>query len=139
MKPHVVLDTNVLISGTFWTGASFEILRLVQDETFTLIVSAALIDEYEEVIQRDELLRKPAYSAERVRMVKTLLRLGLFVEPTEQVHAVKADPDDDRFLEAAVAGNAAFVISQDRDLLALQRFRGIRILTPDAFLLLVRA
>lgn len=46
----------------------------------------------------------------------------------------EGDSDDDKFLECAVEGNANFIVSQDSHLLKLKEFRGIRILTPSAFL-----
>ena len=48
--------------------------------------------------------------------------------------SVRRDPDDDRFLEAAVNGRANVVVSGDADLLELNPFRGIAILTPAAYL-----
>lgn len=54
----VVLDTNVLISGTFWTGDSFEILRRIDLKEIMLVLSKELIDEYEETIDSEELIEK---------------------------------------------------------------------------------
>ncbi|MHC3381806.1 PIN domain-containing protein [Haloarcula sp. H-GB5] len=56
-----------------------------------------------------------------------------FVDPDEAITAVEADPDDDKFLEAAVAGNVDYIVSGDRHLLDLDSFRGIDIVEPRAF------
>jgi len=53
--------------------------------------------------------------------------------PTERIRAVEADPFDNLVLEAAVAGNAGAIVSGDREVLALKRFRSIQILTARAF------
>lgn len=62
-----------------------------------------------------------------------MLRYATVVEPREQIR-VCADPDDDRFLEAAVAANADVIVTGDRQLLALNPFRSIGIITPADYL-----
>ncbi|MFC6891009.1 PIN domain-containing protein [Halorubrum trueperi] len=56
-----------------------------------------------------------------------------FVDPKEDVTAVEADPDDDKFLEAAVAGSVDYLVSGDGHLLDLESFRGIDIVEPRTF------
>ena len=58
---------------------------------------------------------------------------SIIVEPKEKIAIVKDDPKDDIFIETAVAGNADFIVSQDKDLLKLKEFRGIMIITPEDF------
>jgi putative PIN family toxin of toxin-antitoxin system len=65
--------------------------------------------------------------------VETLRYFAEFVVPDEEITAVEADPDDDKFLEAAVAGNTDYVVPGDQHLLDLQSFRGIDIVTPREF------
>lgn len=56
-----------------------------------------------------------------------------FIEITESIEKSR-DSDDDKFLELALSGNADVIVSGDDDLLVLHPFRGIPILSPDAFL-----
>ena len=63
-----------------------------------------------------------------------LLQKALFVQPSEQLKIVKEDPDDDKFIEAAIAGRADLIISRDNHLLKLQRYKNIKIITPEEFL-----
>lgn len=65
--------------------------------------------------------------------VGTLRYFAEFVDPEEDITAVADDPDDDIFLEAAVAGNVDYVVSGDQHLLDLESFRGIDIVDPRAF------
>ena len=65
--------------------------------------------------------------------VETLRYFAGFVVHDEEITAVEADPDDDKFLEAAVAGNTDYVVSGDQHLLDLESFRGIDIVTPREF------
>ena len=58
------------------------------------------------------------------------------VEPHESLRVVQDDPDDDKFFECAVAGEAAFLVSRDDAVLAIKHLRGIRVISPEAFLTL---
>ena len=52
----VVLDTNVLVSGTFWTGDSFKILRRIDLKEITFVLSKELLDEYDETIHKEDIV-----------------------------------------------------------------------------------
>jgi len=65
--------------------------------------------------------------------VETIRYFAEFVDPEEDITAVEADPDDDKFLEAAVAGNVDYLVSGDQHLLDLGSFRGIDIVDPRTF------
>lgn len=84
------------------------------------------------------MLARPKFEARlseaaRRRFLRRLALGALVVEPVERVRACR-DPDDDKFLELALAAGAAAIASDDRDLLALDGWRGIRILKPEAAL-----
>lgn len=65
--------------------------------------------------------------------VETIRHFAEFVDPEEEIAAVEADPDDDKFLEAAVAGDVAYLVSGDGHLLDLDSFRGVDIAEPRTF------
>jgi putative PIN family toxin of toxin-antitoxin system len=69
----------------------------------------------------------------------TMRKLGEVVTPTEQLEVVASDPDDDRIIEAAVAGKCQAIVTGDKDLLRLRNFRGITILTAQELLQQERA
>jgi hypothetical protein len=58
----------------------------------------------------------------------------LFTTKTPKITIIKNDPDDDKCIECAVALKADTIISGDREVLAIQEYMGIRILTPQQFL-----
>lgn len=127
-----VLDTNVLISGVISTGVTHEVLVHGFRDEYEIIVSVATLTEFRETLLKyrgkfhmDE--------ADVQQEVETVRYFAEFVDPEESISAVKDDPDDDKFLEAAVAGNVDFVVSGDRHLLDLGSFRGIEILDPRTF------
>jgi len=128
-----VLDTNVLVSGTFWKGASFRILERVFLGDIVLVLSQEILDEYSAVLEYADIRRKVASYAERLLATQKLLLHAELITPYVRFSVVKDDPDDDKFLEVAV-GNAEYIISQDKHLLRLGEFKGVVILTPDEFL-----
>ena len=127
---RIVCDTNVLVSGILFGGHARQILRQITRGAFTNCITRALLDEAEEVLTRP----KFGLDRERAAAIADLFRDSFdIVESTRRVRAVKADPDDDRVLEAAEAGRATFLVSGDKHLLDLATWRGIRIVSPAAF------
>jgi putative PIN family toxin of toxin-antitoxin system len=132
---RVVLDTNVLISATFWTGASFRVLKLIEQGKVNLILSKAILQEYDKIVHSDEIIHKAAYQQQRIASVQKVLQLAILVEPKEQLNIIKDDPDDDKFLEAAAEGAADYLVTQDKKhILPLKEFRKTKIITPEEFL-----
>lgn len=130
----VTLDTNVLVSGTFWTGYSFTILNLIDKNKLRNITSKEIIKEYYEVINSDEIIDK--IKDKRLRLLKIahkVINNSEIVEPSLKIDIIKGDPDDNKILECAIAGNVDCIISNDKHLLKLKKFRNIPILTPDDF------
>ena len=129
---RAVLDTNVLISSVISTGVPHEIVVKGFSSEYQIVVSVATLTEF-----RDTLLKYP----EKFQMdegdvqqeVETIRYFAEFVDPDEEITAVEDDPDDDKFLEAAVAGNVDYIVSGDRHLLDLDSFQGIEIVEPRAF------
>ncbi len=97
-----------------------------------MLVSADAIAELNDVLGREKFARYVS-EEERARFLQSLLLEARLVEIREKVQACR-DPKDDKFLELAVNGEANCIVSRDEDLLSLDQFRGIPILTPDRFL-----
>lgn len=131
--PRVVLDTNVLVSGLCFGGPPAGILRPALSGKFELFTSSLLIDEFRRVMN----LKFPH---RQEQIAETLNELALLWEVVStQGHpalsVIAEDPDDDRVLECAVAAQADVIVSGDKHLLGLERYRGIDILAPSRFLL----
>jgi putative PIN family toxin of toxin-antitoxin system len=127
----VVIDTNVFVSS-FLGGNPRRIIDLWRNEEITLCLSKDILDEYVEVIQRVGL----AGEAEMQELL-SLFAKGfnlLFTAKTPKIRVVKNDPDDDKFIEGAVALKAEVIITGDKELTALGKYRGIKIQTPQQFL-----
>jgi len=138
---RVVLDTNVIVSRYLSPhGPPARVLERWEREDFELLVSAAILAEYEEVLGYERLRRRHGMNAEWIgQTVGRIRRSATLVVPTETLAVVEEDPDDDKFLECGVAGGAEIIVSGDDHLLKLRTFRGIQILSPTAFLAVLDA
>jgi putative PIN family toxin of toxin-antitoxin system len=97
-----------------------------------LLLSTEAIEEIADVLGRPKFDRYVT-PEEREHFLARLIHEAQLTEPQERIHVCR-DPKDNRWLELAVAGDAQQVISGDNDLLALQQFRSIPIVTPTQFL-----
>jgi len=132
---RVVIDTNVLVSSVFG-GKPNEVVKLWRDQQLVLCLSDEIVAEYLEVLARFGDVRQ-----ELLEFLATLSQSqnAVFVVPGDHIQVVVADPEDDKFLECAVAAGAQAIVSGDRHLLDLGQFRGILIMAPAAFLAWFRA
>ncbi len=126
----VVVDTNIFISS-FFGGYPKKVIDLWKNGEITLCLSNAIVDEYMEVLGRMGLVGE-----KELNELLYLFRNGLHCIFTTKTPKLKisVDPDDDKFIEAAAALNAAYIVSGDKDLLEIIKYAGIPILKPRAFI-----
>ncbi len=135
----ITVDTNVLVSATFWSGASYQIIQLVESHKVELILSPSILEEFSEVLDYPEIQEKITGKNLEMKMtVAKIKELATIVHPSEKLNVVKDDPDDDNIIECAVAGKVDYIISQDKHLLNLKSYAGIKIITPEELLKMVR-
>ncbi len=131
-KYRFVFDTNVLVSALLTPKGHSRQAFTKADHNGVILLSSETFAEVEQVIYRER-FDKYVTNAERTRFLSDLLEKAALIPITESI-TVCRDPDDDKFLELAVSGNADYLVSGDHDLLALHPFRAIPILRPAAFL-----
>lgn len=133
-RPRIVLDTNVLVSALLFGGPPREILNLIVVGAVDCSLSSSILDELEDVLQRPKF---GVPSREARALVEILSVLCTVVSPSEQISVVRADPDDNRILECALAAGADVIVSGDAHLHELAVYEGIRIVNPSEFLSVV--
>lgn len=127
----VVIDTNIFVSS-FFGGNPRKIIDLWKNEKITLCLSSAILDEYIDVLRRIGMKGES-----ELEELLSLFSRGfniLFTTKTPKIRIIKNDPDDDKFIECAVALKADAVITGDGEVLAVKEYTGIKILTPQQFL-----
>lgn len=129
---RVVVDTNVFISS-FFGGNPRKIIDLWKSGGITLCLSKPIVDEYIEVLRR--------LGLQNEKEIEELLNLFahgfhvVFTAKTPELHIVEKDPDDNMFLECAVALKAGFVITGDKALKEIREYMNIKIISPREFLI----
>ncbi len=127
----IVVDTNVLLSGIFWRGSPRKILDLWAQKKVNLVVSVEILTEYTRVIesfadQKDDVILR--------RHWIDFIVNNVVIVKTRKTSFECRDPDDKKFIDCAIAGKAACLITGDKDLLCLKDDIGITILKPNDFL-----
>jgi uncharacterized protein len=131
-RQRIVVDTNTLISRLLLPDSTpAQAVRKAVDSG-QLLVSEATMLELMEVLGRPKFDRYVSIE-DRRSFFQLLIRIAELVPINYVVHACR-DQKDDKFLELAVNGQAKTVITGDADLLALDPFQGIAILTPSEYL-----
>ncbi len=126
-----VIDTHVFVSS-FFGGNSRKIIDLWKNEEIVLCLSKDILDEYLEVLQRIGL--KDESEIEELLFLFSKGFNILFTSKTAKIRVVKEHPDDDKFIECAVALKAEMIVTGDKALKAMGNSMGIRILNPLEFL-----
>ena len=127
----VVIDTNIFVSS-FFGGNPWRIIDLWKKGKIILCLSKDILDEYTDVLQRIGLGGEG-----EIGELLSLFAKGfniVFTTRTPKIRAVKDDPDDDKFIECAVALKAEAIVTGDKALKTMGEYMGIKILTPQQFL-----
>jgi hypothetical protein len=128
---RIVVDTNVFVSS-FFGGTPRRVIDLWKSGKVTVCLSPGIMDEYVEVLVRLGIARD-----KEIRELLGLFAQGfhcIFAGTTPKIRAVREDPDDDKFIECAVALEADCIVSGDKALLAVKNYMGIEIMNPRDFL-----
>lgn len=126
---RVVIDTNVVISGTFFGGRPRQVLEAVVDGRVDAFATTEIVGEYQEVIE--EMIDRRQGHLRRDVLAPFEAALS-FVEPRTRVQVCR-DPDDDKFIGCAVDAHAARIVSGDKDLLTIGSYAGVTIVTAAKF------
>jgi putative PIN family toxin of toxin-antitoxin system len=132
---YAVVDTSVLIRYLIKPSAAVRELievRWLGDEVH-MVTAPELIQELEEVLARDyiQALIQPE---EGQALLDAVRRKAEILPSLGTVPVYTRDPKDDKFVACALAGNAGYVITLDKDILALRALGDMRMVTPDEFL-----
>lgn len=125
----IVVDTNVLISGVFFGGFPRKILSSIVNNRITACATAEIINEYEEIVQ--EMIERKQGHINRA-ILTPLISVMEIIEPVSRIELCR-DPDDNKFLECAKDSRALYIVSGDRDLLVIEKYENIQIVTAKEF------
>ncbi len=140
---RVVLDTNVIISAILSKKSKpGRILEMAIQGKFLLVMSPNIWKEAERVFQYPKIakeLKQRDISLKEIKSFLSILKdISMTVPGDITVEAVAEDPMDNPIIACAHEGEADFIISGDHHLIALQEYKGIRIISPETFLGIIR-
>lgn len=132
MSKRFVVDNNILVSALLVkNSAPFQVISKIEKRGVILYSEETLL-ELNQVLSRKKFIKYFAIEEKQAFIFKLLEKAEL-VEIEESINICR-DPKDDKFLELAVSGKADFIITGDQDLLVLNPFRNIEIITANDFL-----
>lgn len=130
IKPRVVLDTNIYLSGIIFGGNCRHILDLMIKKKIKVVISPAILLEiYQKLKQKFKWSQNQIFT-----VIKTLIKSTKTVQIKVKIRAVKIDKSDDKIIEAAAAGWAKYIVSGDQHLLKIKQYQKIKIVKPTEFL-----
>ena len=132
----VVLDTSVLISALLFRGELSKLVELWQKRKIMPVISKDTFQELRSVLEYP----KFSLSQEEINKIieDEILPYFEVVEVTKEIKGVCRDPADDKFISCALSASAGYIVSSDKDLCELNRYRSVRIIAPSDFLKIVK-
>ena len=125
----IVIDTNILVSAVYFGGYPGKIVEAVIDGSLDSFASEEVIEEYHMIVEGFRERKAGHFNRELFLSYMDIVKT---IEP-EEVIEICRDPDDNKFLECASAAKAMYIVSGDKDLLVLTRYKDIEIITAKAF------
>lgn len=134
--PKIIIDCSTFLSGIFYLGKPHQVLLTWGRSDTDLFITDEIYREYQEkVISVAERMKKNP--SEAIWWFKLIDKTAIFIKSAKLPPAVCRDQNDVKYLEAAVAAEADYLIASDKDLLVLKRFGKTKIVSPARFLTLV--
>lgn len=129
MPERAVFDTNIWISGLLWRGKPYQSLLIARSGLVQLIYCPEMTAEL------SRKLREPfGFSENQIQAVLyDLQRFATRINVPRRLHGITTDPDDDIFIECALAGKAKLIVSGDHHLLTLKGYQDVQIINAFEF------
>ena len=126
----IIIDTNVFISGIFFSGPPYQILKEWHAGRIEVVISPGILEEYLEVGKE---LAKQFPKINFARKVESLLVKAVLINAPALPEQICSDADDDKFLACALACGGKIIVSGDKHLLKISGYQGIEVLKPRPF------
>jgi putative PIN family toxin of toxin-antitoxin system len=132
-----VFDTNVIVEAIFWPRSTARrALTGLAKRSFQTVINSSVIEEYAAITA--QVREKIFANTQPSGALAWIASKSVHAEPVPLGRKLSRDPNDDLFVATAVAARAKFLVSQDRDLLVLQKPYGVAIVTPVQLVRLFR-
>jgi len=126
----LIIDTNVFVSGIFFSGPPYSILNAWRHGEISLLISPEILDEYQ---RTGEKLSNRFTGVDLEHWISLVMLKASLLDTPPLMEKVCIDPDDDKFLALAIASNTKIITSGDKHLLDVSGYHGISVLKPREF------
>lgn len=128
---RITVDPNVFVSALGWNGPEAAVIEMVLESKLELCLSAQILSEFYRVTRYP----KFGFTDEEIDgFIGRLLPLVVFVNSEQKINIIEEDPEGNRIIECAVAGESTHIVTGDKHLLRLGEYGGIKILKAPEFL-----
>jgi uncharacterized protein len=127
----VVIDTNVFISGIFFSGAPYQVLQAWRDQKIQVVISPEIMAEFQRVA---EIFAQERPGVNLSKILDYVFQNAIFFEAPELPESVCTDPDDDKFFACALASGSKLIVSGDKHLLKASGYHEVEVLRPSDFI-----
>lgn len=136
-----MLDSTILVSSFLSEGGlSFEILQQGKTGKFVWCCAEEILQETRRVLLQEPRIRKRyRYTNEQVSdFLESIRAIAVMAQSLPEIHVIERDPKDDKIVACAIATQASYIVTRDKDLLDLKDYRGILIMAPEDFIAMLR-
>ena len=126
---RIVIDTNIIASAIFFGGRPRELLELLLQHELSAFITQEIIEEYQGTIE----YLQNEYPSKRITVPLTqIIAACNMIETTSEVKVCR-DPDDDKFFACALDSRSLYIVSGDKDLLAVKQYKDVQVVTVAQF------
>lgn len=132
---RVVLDTNVIVSGSLWAGLSGHVMTAITQRLIKPVVSEAMLDELTDVLARqkfDKRLKQIGKTSDDI--IRSYMNYCEVIEAKPLPMQISPDPDDDMLIACAISGSVSIVVSGDAHLLNLKSYQNVEFIPISTLL-----
>ncbi|HLD19611.1 MAG TPA: putative toxin-antitoxin system toxin component, PIN family [Candidatus Nanoarchaeia archaeon] len=130
---RVTLDSNVWLSGLIWKSEAAKILALAEKKEIALFCSKEILFEIAEVLNRERKFAIKNQDAAK-EAIEKIIRLSSDTQIIIRTGIIHEDPNDNKIIDCAVNSKSEYLITYDKHLLKLQKYKRIKILHPTEFI-----
>jgi uncharacterized protein len=127
---RIVLDTNVLISGIFFSGPPSKILQAWRDKEIQFVISPDIYSEYSRVA---EIISNKYADVDISEMLNLIAVHSEIIDVLRLPESICKDPDDDKFIACAISGKVKIIVSGDKNLIDTSGYKDIHVMNPREF------
>ena len=133
------MDSTIVVSAFLTSGLTAELIRLCGERVALYTARVILREMRTTLLEREHIRRRYKYpDSEAEGFINRFEEASVVFEELPVLQGITRDPDDDMIIACAVAASADYIVSRDRDLLDLGEYQGIQIVSPEAFMPILR-